>query len=338
MMKIKKILALLLAFSMLLGIMLLCSCSAKLVLKDGNFYCSKNKVTYIEVDYKYSPVSLSKEKYADLEELGKKTELFSLENVDPNKWLATADGRLFCAEGESVPALEDMDINKVLICRDGENMSVSLAEITNEISIATVLENISSGSELEYPVIGEAAELLSLRMSSEKYPWLYYSLSYVEFIEDVIVVDYPEDLDGYTYRDTDPGVKVTTTRETECWYIANDSDEAEMLGQIAKDAGIVSGSVTKPDGNNGTVEYVGLFFSAGSSVNECIELLISTYTGALTPDQIRDALSSPEIFEEINIVEYNYGKYLIHDKTNGRCIKADQIIHEYKEHIRNDGE
>lgn len=336
-MKIKKILALLLAFSMLLGTMLLCSCGAKLVLRDGDFYCSKNRVTYVEVDYKYSPVSISKEKFADLEELGKKTELFSLENVDSNKWLATADGRLFCAKGQSVPTLDDMDIDKVLICRDGENMSVSLAEITDETSILTVLENISSGSELEYPVVGEATELLSLRLSSEKYPWLYYNLSYVEFVDDVVVVDYPEDLDSYTYRDTDPGVKVTTTRETECWYIAEDSDEAEMLRNIAKDAGVLSGSVTKPDGNNGTVEYVGLFFSAGSSVNECIEMLISTYTGSLTHDQIRETLASPEIFEEINIVEYNYGKYLIHDKTNGRCVKADQIIHEYKEHIRNDG-
>ena len=40
--------------------------------------------------------------------------------------------------------------------------------------------------------------------------------------------------------------------------------------------------------------------------------------------------------EKIHVVEYNYGKYLIYDRAMNKCVKADVIVHEYKERIRND--
>lgn len=335
-MKIKGIISTLLLLSIVLGTLTMSSCGARLVYKDGSFYCSKNKVTYEEVDYKYAPVSLSKEKFADLVENGNKTELFSLENVDPDKWLATSDGRLFCARDEKVPSLEEMGVESVLICREGTNMTISLAEITNPDSVSVVLENIMNSKELEYPVVGEASEMLTLRMTSEKYPWLYYSLSYIEFVSDVVICDYPEKLSEYTYREVDAGVIVTTTSEFECWYAVSNSEEADKLRKIASDSEIAGGTVTKPDGNGGTQLYVGLFFESGDSFSDCIEGLIANYKGDLTADEIRSLLGAPDIAESVNIVEYNYGKYLIYDKTNGRCIKADPLIHEYKDLIRND--
>ncbi len=333
---LKKALSLLLTAVMLLSLLSLASCGTKLVYRDGAFYCSKNKVTYKEVNYQYLPVSISKEVYAELNENGTKTDLFTLENVPPEKWLTTKDGRLFCAEDVKVPTLSEMEIDSVLICNEGSNITVSLAEIKSEESVNIVLGNIINGSELEYPVVGEADEILVLRMASKKYPWLYYSVSYVEFVEDVRVVDHVEDMNTYIYREVDESVEVTTVFEYECWYIADDDEELELLIDVAKNAEIEYGTVTKPDGNDGTLEYVGLYFKECNTFEECVETLIDNYNGTLSANQLHTLLDYPDIEEKINVVEYNYGKYLIYDRAMGKCVKADVLLHEYKDHIRND--
>ena len=94
-----------LALAALILVVSLSSCKTKLVFDNGSFYCSKNNVTYVEVDFQYLPVSIGTEKYGELVENNVKTDIFTVENASPEKWLATADGRLFCAAGEKFPHL-----------------------------------------------------------------------------------------------------------------------------------------------------------------------------------------------------------------------------------------
>ena len=155
------------------------SCKARLVYEDGVFYCAANKITYEEVDFQYLPVAVSTEKFGELNENGTKTDIFSIENASSDKWLATSDGRLFCAVGEKIPTLDELEVNKIFICREGSGMTISLAEITSAESIKTILDSIGGLVTVEYPEKGEATDLLTLRCSSSLYPWLYYNISYI---------------------------------------------------------------------------------------------------------------------------------------------------------------
>jgi len=332
----KKTIAILLVLSMLSAVISLSSCKTKLVYEEGYFYCSKNKVTYKEVSYQYLPVSISTEVYAELNEMNTKSELFALEGVEPEKWLATADGRLFCAADISVPSLEQMEVDSIFICKEGTNMSVALASITSDESVSIVLGNMLNGFELKYPLAEEAEELLSLRFASSKYPWLYYTVSYMEFENDIIDTDNVADMDTYVYRRVDDSVTVTTVFEYECWYITDNEDSKNLLINIAQSADIDYATVVMPDGNGGVNEYVGLYFHEIFSLEDCVSYVISNYDGTLSDNELHTFLDYPDIEEKLNVVEYNYGKYLIYDRANGKCVKADGLIHEYKENTKND--
>ena len=132
---------------------------------------------------------------------------------------------------------------------------------------------------------------MALKMSSSKYPWLYYSLSYVEFELDVCIKDYPESMDDYIYRDTNENVKVTTTSEFECWYKIDDASEREKFKAIAQATDTASGSATKPGDDGEKVEYFGLFFTEGDDIEECIETLISKYIGDLSFEELNKLLN-----------------------------------------------
>ena len=299
--------------------------------ENGYYYCSKNGVTYKLVSYEYTPIALKDEKYATLEDGDNKQDLYPIMNAEPEKWLATSDGTLFCAVDEQVPELEQMEIDNILICREGTNAVISLAEIKNADAVATVLENIKSGSEIEYPAMSETEEYLSLRMSSEKYPWLYYSIIYVEFVSDVYDYDYPENLESYVYRDVDDDVSVETYYEFQCRYDTENSDQLDLLVDIAQSANVDHVTMTQPDGNGGTVEVVVYFFKNTDSFSACISSVISNYKGELAEDELHALLDSPSYSKRNNVVEYNYGKYFIFDRMKRYCVKADTVIHDYKE-------
>jgi hypothetical protein len=42
-------------------------------------------------------------------------------------------------------------------------------------------------------------------------------------------------------------------------------------------------------------------------------------------------LDSPAKAEKVNVVEYNYGKYFMYDRISGKCVKTNELIHNYKE-------
>ena len=314
-----------LAVVVLIGALSFVSCNNKLVYEDGKFYCARTKVTYVEADFQYYPVSISAEKYGTLKENGEKTDLFSIENVAPEKWLATADGRLFCAEGEFVPTLAEFSADKILVCKEGTSLTMSVAELSSPQDVLAVLESLSNGVPVEYPTTGEAAEFLSIRFSSQLYPWLYYSTSYVEFEEDVCITDYVSDLSSYVERKTDDTVKKTVSTAFDCWYKVENGVDEKVIA-ISNATGILSATVTKMDSDGVKNEYIGLLFSDESSVEECIETVIGLYDGELSEEEIRSILLDPDMIEQNTVIEYNYGKHLIYDRATGKCVKAPQEL------------
>ena len=226
--------------------------------------------------------------------------------------------------------------NKILICKEGAELSISIAEITSSESIGKVLESISKGPAVEYPEKGEASELLTLRFSSAEFPWLYYSVSYVEFEKDVCITDYVSDMSSYTERETDETVKKTVTSTFDCWYKLDKNGLSEKISEISEKSDIPCATVTKVNGEGGTDEYIGLLFSDKTSVDECIQAILEKYDGELSEDEIFALLEAPDMTESNIMVEYNYGKYLVYDRATGKCVKAPELLHEYKELVRHD--
>lgn len=323
----KKILiSLALAAIMVLSLSL-SSCGAKLVYKDGAYYCAKNGVRYQSVDLRYFSVTVG-EKYAVIKDMDK-LELYEMKGVSPERWLTTKDGDLFCAEGEKIPTLAEMGVDTITICAVGDAAALALADIKNKENVSYILDSYLNGMELSYPDTYELSESLMLRFWAEEYSWLYYNLSYVEFITDVLVSDYPSDLSTYEYRDVDDSVTVKTLDEFECKYkVASDAERKEYE-YMAQDAGIDYYTVTKPDGD-GTATYVTHVYSSLDSLDECIEYFLENYKGNLKEAEIREALSKTEKTEKLVRVEYNYGKYFVYDRISGRCVKVNDTINQYR--------
>ena len=324
----KKIFAIFLLIAILIASLSFVSCGKTLKYKDGYYYCSQNGVTYQMVSFEYVPVAIGAE-YATLTDGLIDNKLYEIKGASPEKWLATADGNLFCAKGEKIPTLDEMEINSIVICYEQEAV-ISLATIKDAAEVDTVIDIFKNGNEIEYPIGNESSEFLKLRMTSEKYPWLYYNLTYVEYIQDICEYDYPEDLNSYEYRNVSEDVAVETYEEYELWYAVTSKNGEESYLNAAKNAGIKCGTLTKPDGKGSVVDYVILVFEEERTVEDCVNKILENYTGVLTENKIRDMFSSPTSEKEINVIEYNYGKCFIYDRVSGKCVKAGDIVHKYK--------
>lgn len=325
----KKTLAIFLLIVILIASLSFVSCGKTLKYKDGYYYCSQNGITYQMVSFEYVPVTIGAE-YATLTDGLIDNKLYEIKGVSPEKWLTTADGNLFCAQGEKIPTLDEMEISSILVCYEQEAV-ISLATIKDANEVGAILDIFKNGDSVEYPIGNETSEFLKLRMASEKYPWLYYNLTYVEYIQDIREFDYPEDLTNYEYRDVSDDVTIKTYDEYECWYAIDSKIEEDRYLNTAKNAGIECGTLTKPDGNGSVVDYVILVFDKERTVENCVDKIVENYTGSLSDDEIRDMFSSPTNEKKINIVEYNYGKYFVYDRVSGKCVKAGDIIHKYKD-------
>lgn len=305
----------------------LSSCGAKLEYKDGVYYCAKNGVSYEAVDLRYYSVTIG-DKYATLKDAVEE-DLFEMKGIDPERWLTTESGDLFCAVGEKVPTLSEMGVDTVTICAVGNAATLALAEISNKDVVGYILDTYLNGPTLTYPDTTELSESLMLRFWAEEYAWLYYNLSYVEFATDVKVSDYPASLSDYTYREVDDSVVVTVLDEFECRYKVASEAERKKYEGMATDAGIDFYTVTKPSGNT-TETFVVFVYNALESKSECVEYFISHYEGNMDEDELREALATPVLNEKVTRVEYNYGKYFVYDRISGRCVKVDDMIHKYR--------
>lgn len=323
----KKLILLVLVMAITLSLCL-SSCSARLEYKEGLYYCDKNGVVYKSVDLHFSPVTIG-EKYAVLDDI-MKMDLFELHGVSPEKWLTSENGDLFCSADEKVPTLNEMDVDTVFICLVGDKAVMALSQVNKKEHVDYVMDAYLNGMTLQYPDTFEISETLLLRLASKKYNWLYYNLSYVEFAQDVLVSDYPENLSSYTYRDVDDSVKISVLDEFECWYSANSKIDVDYYEGLAKDAGIQYYTVTKPSAD-GVSTYVVHVYQGKNTHEECFEYFREQYEGDLSDDKINEAIWKTEKTNKLTRVEYNYGKYFIYDRFTGRCVKVDDTLYKYKE-------
>ena len=156
---------------------LLCGCAKANKIQmvgDGKYVDQKSGITYNEAPYCYEPISVSEKAYGRFGTI----DFYQIEGVSPEKWL-TSTGVVFYADGESVPALSDMNISYATVEID--------MNLNFNISDSNVLEALKDAY-----VNGEAVTRPSPALPASNYliNWMikladadrgiYYSISYFE--------------------------------------------------------------------------------------------------------------------------------------------------------------
>ena len=164
---------------------LLASCSKTRVIKyeNGEYNDAKSDVTYVRVDASYMPVATG-EKYADIKLKHETIELYRVTGLEPTKWLAAKDGTLYKNDEIKTPTLEELKINKIEFCIE-TSIIVQRFSVSDAEAIAGLTGACTETEKVDFHHNRATKNLFKLMLVSEACPELYYTVSYVEYAEDV---------------------------------------------------------------------------------------------------------------------------------------------------------
>ncbi len=175
----KKLICILLTAIMLLALF---SCQKGLVRdKDtGAYYDKKNDVFYRLAPVGYEAIEKAKEAYTSFKGNEFTTEYFEIRGLDPKEFLVSQFGDVIYSTGEALPELDGFEANGALLCYNSGYMAnvISIAELTaDEVKRVTELyDDAESGDHASHFNVN-AAYSYTLKLTSEKYAGLYYSVS-----------------------------------------------------------------------------------------------------------------------------------------------------------------
>ena len=181
---------------LLLSVVLLCalslaSCKATLKPGDKGLYDQKNDVTYSHASTVYEATALVKE-YGKLALTAKESyALYTIPGADPTEMLATEDYNIVYAAGYTMPTLLEMAPTILHICTDSSATVHEVHRMEDTVDIASIVMKFTSGENLAYPA-GSPLRSYKVRFESTQYPGFYFTLTYVEYAEDV-------EIDGVNY-------------------------------------------------------------------------------------------------------------------------------------------
>ena len=181
----------LVALAALLCMLSLASCKATLKPGENGLYDSQNKITYSHASTVYEATALVKE-YGKLALTDKESyALYTIPGMDPTEMLATEDYNIVYAEGVTMPTLLEMAPTILRICVDSSETVREIHKLDDSVAIASLVSDFTTGKSLSYPA-GSPLRSYKARFESTQYPGFYYSLTYVEYAEDV-------EIDGKNY-------------------------------------------------------------------------------------------------------------------------------------------
>ena len=181
----------LVSLAALLCALSLASCKATLKPGENGLYDSQNKITYSHASTVYEATALVKE-YGKLALTDKESyALYTIPGMDPTEMLATEDYNIVYAEGVTMPTLLEMAPTILRICVDSSETVREIHKLDDSVAIASLVSDFTTGKSLSYPA-GSPLRSYKARFESTQYPGFYYSLTYVEYAEDV-------EIDGVSY-------------------------------------------------------------------------------------------------------------------------------------------
>lgn len=195
---------------LLAALLLLSSCSGgamKLTYENGAYRNSKKGAAFLAAPACYRAVSRAQDEIvAKIErKSGGDIELYAIEGMDSALWLTDKSYTLYYSEGTSLPALWEMKINRVSICKT-DVYTFPLGSIDNRAEIDDLIDIYRNGTTIpRAKIIPSPSSRSELLFFSEQYPGISYSLEYWKFDEGVDVYA-PLTEDG-SIPDLYPGIR-----------------------------------------------------------------------------------------------------------------------------------
>ena len=169
------------ATAALMCILLLCSCTNNLKYdQTQNLYIDrKTGEGYVDAPLCYEAREIG-DKYAKLRNDYTTIDFFTMEGADPLLWI-TEEGKTIFYNRDKVtlPDLVDMEINEIMLCVEGDTL-YAVVDIVKSDHISAVIAEWESGESIEYTATTPSCHY-SVKFASDKYPFMYYSLVYVEY-------------------------------------------------------------------------------------------------------------------------------------------------------------
>lgn len=162
-------------------LLLLCSCANRLDYDKTNniFTDQKTGVRYTDAPFCYESRETG-DKYAVWKNKYDTVDFYTMDGADPQLWLTEEGGTVFYdVDHVTLPELSEMEISEVLVCVEG-NTLYAVAEIKSAEHISELISLWDSGESIEYTGMTPSNHY-RIKFVSEKYPFLYYSLIYVEY-------------------------------------------------------------------------------------------------------------------------------------------------------------
>lgn len=177
-------------FVLLLAVvLLLCGCGRTLTVNGDDTYTDRHSgVTYIPLSPCYEPTAIG-EAYATFKLSGVKTVLHQVGSISPERYLASEYYDVYANREISVPGFESLELKRLLIYST-EGTTIPVLTLQNETEshadvIAALRGAYLEGERVSYPSFYERAASYTLRFEASNLPGLYYTITYIEYAEDI---------------------------------------------------------------------------------------------------------------------------------------------------------
>ncbi len=176
--------ALLVGLTSLLCAMSMTACKVTLQSGDNGLYDKKNDISYCHASPVYEAISLIKE-YGKLTVTDTESyTLYTIPGMDPTEMLATEDFNIVYASDIDMPTLMQMMPTILRVCTD----SHEIKRIEDAVVVSSLVNDYTEGESIPYPGTTPLRSY-KVRFESVNYPGFYYTLTYVEYADDLKIED-----------------------------------------------------------------------------------------------------------------------------------------------------
>ena len=173
--------------------------------ESGNYYDSKNDVTYLRAELYYEALSLRRD--LPVAHIPNKkmddTILYQIEGAEPTEMLANEYFEIYYTQDMTLPTLAEMKVDRIYVGSvvEGAIMDLAVATIEDAEDIDAVISCYQSGpffhEENRFDE-GTVTDAYRLRFTSLQHPAFCYRLSYYQYAEDVLIYEQIESEELHT--------------------------------------------------------------------------------------------------------------------------------------------
>ncbi len=169
----------------------LASCKTTLKPGENGLYDDRKDITYSHASTVYEATALVKE-YGKLALSAEESYLlYTVPGEDPTDILATEDYNIVYAQDVTLPTLSEMAPSILRLCVDSTEHVREVGNVSDVVIVASIVHDFTTGENLPYPAASPLRSYKA-RFESPQYPGFFYTLTYVEYAEDV-------EIDGTNY-------------------------------------------------------------------------------------------------------------------------------------------